>query len=76
MKKHHPFLGECFGVESQVRTRTPCYFIHVMMPEAGTTYHQNIPQEFTAFLYTLGGCGIQVVGGGGGNQSIDDAFFF
>lgn len=46
--------GESLGMRSPVRTRTPCVFVHGIMPP-GATFHQPIPSEFTAFVYTLEG---------------------
>ncbi|CAD7972935.1 unnamed protein product [Amoebophrya sp. A25] len=56
--------GESLGVTSQVRTRTPCYLIHVKMGDKGSTFRQALPVNFTAFLYTLEGCEITVRGDG------------
>jgi len=46
--------GESLGKTSPVRTRTPCVFVHGIMP-AGSTFHQPIPSDFTTFVYTLEG---------------------
>merc|ERR1719265_1177253 len=46
--------GESLGKTSPVRTRTPCVFVHGVMP-AGSTFHQHIPSDFTVFVYTLEG---------------------
>lgn len=46
--------GQSLGISSQVRTRTPCVFIHAMMAP-GSVFHQPIPPDFTLFVYTLEG---------------------
>eukprot|EP00392_Amoebophrya_sp_AT5.2_P004316 g4324.t1 len=56
--------GESLGETSQVRTRTPCYLVHVKMLEGGSVFRQLIPENFTAFLYTLNGAEIVVTGDG------------
>merc|ERR1711974_256088 len=52
--------GEALGEQSQVQTRTPCYFVHFMM-EANRVLRQPLPEDFTAFVYTLEGTA--VIGG-------------
>ncbi|CAD7959317.1 unnamed protein product [Amoebophrya sp. A120] len=56
--------GTSLGETSQVRTRTPCYLIHVKMLEKDAVFRQMIPGDFTAFLYTLEGAEIIVKGDG------------
>lgn len=46
--------GTAFGVESKVYTRTPIHYIHFMM-EPSTVLRQEIPANWTAFIYVLNG---------------------
>jgi len=50
--------GESLGGRSKIRTRTPCYMLHVKLTAAGAVFRQMIPPDFTAFLYTLEGAQI------------------
>jgi len=46
--------GKVFGVESTVYTRTPIYYVHFIM-EPDTTLNQEIPENWTSFIYVLSG---------------------
>lgn len=46
--------GKCLGVESNVFTVTPTLFWDVRM-NATTTFSEQIPEEFNAFIYVLEG---------------------
>lgn len=46
--------GKAFGVESKVYTRTPTHYIHFIM-EPDTNLNQEIPANWTAFIYVLSG---------------------
>ena len=42
------------GVKSQVRTRTPTYYLDFTL-SPGATHFQEIPEDWTTFVYTLKG---------------------
>lgn len=46
--------GKCFGVESPVFTQTPTLYWDVSMKE-NSTFEENIPNQFNAFMYVLEG---------------------
>jgi len=47
--------GKSHGVESPVRPLGGCWYFHVILDKAGTTFFQDIPAGWTSFLYTLKG---------------------
>ncbi|KAJ3034163.1 hypothetical protein HDV00_005382 [Rhizophlyctis rosea] len=46
--------GESLGVSAKVHTYTPIFYLDVKM-EKGKTFEQNIPADYTGFVYTLSG---------------------
>jgi len=46
--------GESLGVKSPVRTRTPTYFLDLQLAP-GASLEQELPDEWTTFVYTLEG---------------------
>lgn len=46
--------GKSMGVEAKVHTNSPIYYLDVSL-DPSTTFEQEIPQGWTAFVYTLEG---------------------
>ena len=46
--------GEALGKKSEVRTRTPAYYLDVTL-QLGANFKQHIPDGWTTFCYTLDG---------------------
>ncbi|KAF7793035.1 hypothetical protein EIP86_004140 [Pleurotus ostreatoroseus] len=47
--------GKSYGIESPVRPLGGCWYFHVIFDKKGSTIFQQIPEGWTAFIYTLNG---------------------
>lgn len=46
--------GESYGVKAKVHTNSPIYYLDVTIKPGGS-FEQNVPEKWTAFVYTLDG---------------------